>query len=288
MSALYQTITDTIVEVLNKGVVPWCKPWSSGAQAPVNALSNKPYRGVNVLLLSLSPYADHRWLTFKQVQEREGAVRKGERSTLVVFWKRWQPPATPDEDESRASPEIPVLRYFRVFNIEQCEGLSLPELYRPAPLSEDQRIQRAELMAGSMPDPPKRVERKGGAFYRPKEDLVQIPPLADYRTPDDYYATLFHELGHATGHERRLNRPGVTGTIQFGSGEYSKEELVAELTSAFCCATLALDKALLESSASYIGGWLKVLRSDPKAVVMAAAQAQRATDLIKGVSYQDV
>jgi len=112
-----------------------------------------------------------------------------------------------------------------------------------------------------------------------------VPPLRAFEAADHYYATLFHELGHATGHVTRLGRPGVSEAVKFGSGIYSHEELVAELTSAFCCATLGLDNTLIEDSASYIDGWLKVLRADPKAVVIAATQAQRACDYIKGITY---
>jgi antirestriction protein ArdC len=136
-----------------------------------------------------------------------------------------------------------------------------------------------------MPDPPRIVEAGQSAWYRPADDLVSIPCLDRFESADSYYTTLFHELGHATGHEKRLKRSGVIGEVRFGSGEYSREELVAELTSAFCCATVSLDNDLIEDSASYINGWLKVLKEDPKAMVIAAAQAQKAADHIRGVQY---
>ena len=205
----------------------------------------------------------------------------GEKSTMVVFWKHWEPPSESDEARKR----IPVLCYFHVFNIEQCEGLDVPELYRPQPLNESQRIERAELLVQSMPNPPSISEGGQSAWYRPSDDHVQMPPLSTFESSDSYYATLMHELGHSTGHESRLNRKEVTGDIRFGSGDYSKEELVAELTSAFCCATVGLDNSLLDNAASYINGWLKVLKGDPKAVVIAAAQAQKAADCIRGVTY---
>ena len=283
---LYETVTNTILEALKRGVIPWRKPWDSSVSLPVNAISNRAYRGVNTFLLSLSPYTDHRWLTFKQVQEKGGRVRPGERSTMVVFWKRWEPARSDQDPEDTPKPHAPLLRYFNVFNAEQVEGLELPELYRPESRSEHQRIECADLLIETMTDRPKIREGGKAAWYRPADDLINIPPLAKFHTPDAYYATLFHELGHATGHEKRLNRSGVTQAIQFGSGEYSKEELVAELTSAFCCATVSLDNSLVEDSASYIDGWLSVLRGDHKAVVIAAAQAQRAADFIRGVTYQ--
>lgn len=284
-TAIYDMVTKTIIECLEKGVVPWKKPWHQLQSVPVNAITNRPYRGVNTFLLSIHPYTDHRWLTYKQAQELNGAIKPGEKATTVVFWKRWKPNVPDEKQEKGVSREVPLLRYFKVFNAEQCVGLSLAELHHSAEYKEHERIERAELLVKHMPNPPTIREGGNTAWYRPSDDHVQIPELKIFRTPDAYYATLFHELGHATGHESRLNRSGVTGTILFGSGEYSKEELVAELTSAFCAATVSLDDRLLCDSASYIDGWLSVLRSDPKAVVIAAAQAQRAADLIRGVEY---
>ena len=138
-----------------------------------------------------------------------------------------------------------------------------------------------------MPEPPRVSEGGSVACYRPPEDLVEIPTLGNFRSSDDYYATLFHELAHATGHVSRLARKGVTERTRFGSGEYGREELVAELASAFLCAKVRLDGSLLENAASYLQGWLTVLREDPKALVIAAAQAQRAADRVLGVRYAD-
>lgn len=237
-----------------------------------------------MFLLSLAPYTDNRWLTLKQAGTLGGKVIQGQKATMVIFWKHWEPRADEEvEDEPRK--RIPLLRYYNVFNVEQCEGLSVSPLYESPPLPEHQRIERAEILVRSMPDPPTIQEFGTSAWYRPIEDTLQIPPLNTFESADSYYATLFHELGHASGHQKRLNRSGVTGQICFGSGEYSKEELVAELASAFCCAAVSLDNSLIKNAASYIDGWLSVLRSDPKAVIIAAAQAQRAADLIRGVTY---
>lgn len=281
---LYEQVTSTILSSLKRGVVPWRKPWSDTVQLPVNVVSTKPYRGINVFLLALQPYADHRWLTYRQAEERGGRVRPGEKSTMVVFWKRWEPKA--DEAAEAIRPQqIPVLRYFNVFNVEQCEGLDLAPVYRPESGRNHQRIERADLLVRSMPSPPAIREGGRAAWYRPSDDLVNMPPLNAFESPDSFYATLFHELGHATGHPSRLNRKGVTEVIQFGSGDYSREELVAEFTSAFCCAAVSLDNSVIDDSASYIDGWQKVLKGDPKAAVIAAAQAQRAADHIRGIQY---
>lgn len=278
---LYESVTLKIIQSLENGVVPWKKPWQSTASLPVSLTTGKPYRGINSFLLGLAPYTDHRWITFRQVNERGGSIKHGEKATMVVFWKFWEPPSDSEEPEKR----FPVLRYFHVFNVEQTAGLNAPELYTPDPLPEPQRIERAELLIRSMPNPPTILEGGDVAWYRPSDDHVQMPALSSFESAETYYSTLMHELGHSTGHESRLNRKEVTGSIRFGSGAYSKEELVAELTSAYCCATVGLDNTLIENAASYINGWLKVLKSDPKAVVIAAAQAQKAADYIRGVTY---
>ncbi len=282
-STIYESVTNLILEALNRGVVPWRKPWTGQDALPMNLVSSKTYRGVNVFLLALAPYADHRWLTFKQVGDCGGTVRKGERSTMVVFWKRSDPPIDPETGEVGKAP-IPILRYYHVFNVEQCEGLNVAPVNESSERGEAERIEKAEALLASMPDPP-RIEVGHAAWYRPNDDLIQVPPIGKFRSSESYYATLFHELGHATGNEKRFNRPGVTGNARFGSGEYSQEELVAELTSAFCCAVAGLDNSFIEDAASYIQGWLKVLKSDPKAMVIAATQAQRAADYIMGVRY---
>ena len=280
---VYEIVTNTILAALDRGVVPWRKPWNTGGTLPENAISRKTYRGVNILLLSMSPFGDHRWLTFKQVAEQGGRVKPGERSTMVVFWKQWQPPDGEESEEPKRR-QIPLLRYFQVFNAEQCEDIGLPALYAPATENPNQRIAQAELLVESMPNRPQ-IQEGRTAWYRPSDDLVQTPPIEAFETADSYYGTLFHELGHSTGHFDRLNRAGVAEVAQLGSGEYSKEELVAELTSAFCCATVSLDNSVIEDAASYIQGWLTILKADPKAVVIAAAQAQRAADYIRGVTY---
>ncbi len=281
---IYEMVTSTIIAALNKGVIPWRKPWNAQSSTPVNAVSNKGYRGVNLFLLGMAPYEDHRWLTIRQANELGGRAKAGETPTVVIFWKHWEPKENEVEPDRKA--RIPILRYYKVFNAEQCEDLRLPALYRPQPLMPHERIQRAELLIESMADKPAIKEGGKSAWYRPRDDLIRMPPLDSFESADAFYATLFHELGHATGHEKRLARAGVTGEIKFGSGEYSKEELVAELTSAFCCATVSLDNSLMDGAASYISGWLSVLKADPKAVVIAAAQAQKAADYIRGVTYQ--
>lgn len=279
MNALYQSVTDTIIQALERGVVPWRKPWDATNPFPVNAISNRPYRGVNVFLLGLSPFTDHRWLTMKQANEKGGRIRKGEKASTAIFWKIWDTENPDQETGELRKLSVPLLRQYRVFNAEQCDGLELSPVHI-AKEREHQRLERAELIVKGMQNPPSIQECGSSAWYNPSKDLVQIPALGEFQVSDLYYSTLFHELGHATGHESRLNRKGVMGHIRFGSGEYSQEELVAELTSAFCSATAGLNTSLIEDTASYIQGWLSVLKGDEKSLVIAAAQAQRAADRI--------
>lgn len=283
--SLYETVTEKIIESLRAGVVPWRKPWRESCALPINVASGKAYRGINVFLLGLTPYADHRWLTFKQVGERGGKVRRGEKGTLVVFWKQLEFEEIDENTGEVCKRRTPMLRYFTVFNVEQVEGLELSKEYQAAPLDESARIERAELLVSGMPNLPLIHTKARSAYYVPKDDAVYMPAFERFASADHYYGTLFHELAHASGHESRLNRKGVTEVVRFGSNDYSQEELVAELTSAFCCATVGLDNSLTEDSASYIRGWLEVLGDDPKAVVIAAAQAQKAADYIRGVTY---
>jgi antirestriction protein ArdC len=282
MSAtVYETVTTTILESLGKGVVPWRKPWFD-APLPTNAVSQKAYRGVNMFLLALSPYRDHRWLTFKQATEMGGTVKRGERSTEIIFWKTLNTTKGDEEGEEPRRRSVPLLKSYRVFNAEQCEGLRLMPPAERVTL-EHQRIAEAEELIRLMPDPPRFEDRHRSAWYRPADDLIGMPPITAFRSADAYYATRFHELGHATGHEKRLNRSEVSGVIEFGSETYGMEELVAELTSSFCAAIVGLDSSLLGASASYIESWIKTLKGNPKMVVIAAARAQKAAEFIRGI-----
>ena len=281
-TSIYVRVTEQITKALAAGIVPWRKPWRGKELLPCNAITKRPYHGVNLLLLSLLPYADHRWLTLKQANQLGGRVKRGEQASVAVFWKYLEINDASDEEGQRRS--IPLLRQYHVFNAEQCEGLSLPVVMDDWSQDLNVRSERAEAVISTMPNPPRIREGGSVACYQPPEDLVRIPNLRDFDSPESYYATLFHELAHSTGHADRLNRPGVTGAIRFGSCDYSREELVAELASAFCCAEVGIDNSILPNAASYIHGWLETLQNDPKAIVAASGRAQRAADYILNAS----
>ncbi len=282
-ASLYDEITRRIISELEQGRVPWVQPWSSEAcGAPVvglprNALTSRCYSGVNVLIL-WSAVIEHGWpsqgwLTFRQALEAGGNVRKGEHGTTVVYADRF----TPEAEKARAQESggeartIAFLKRFTVFNVAQCEGLREGIMPEPVPLPEREIVPVAEaVIAASGID-----FRIGGAkaFYSPGADFVQVPPQPAFYDQVNYYRTCLHEMCHATGSKGRLAR-NLTGA--FGSKDYAREELVAEMGSAFLCAALGIVPTVRH--ADYLGAWLEVLREDSRAIFRAASMASKAAD----------
>ena len=283
-SDLYQRITDQVIEMLDCGVVPWRSPilGRSGARHPRNLNTGKPYRGVNVFLLAFTAYAKNYesayWLTFKQALERGGNVRRGEKSSMVVFWK----PYEVKDRETGEIKKVPLLRYYNVFNCDQCENVPAPDApkYTPTPFNP---IEAADAIVKRYKDGPT-IEYGGSqAFYRPSTDTVHIPDATRFTSNEEFYGTIFHEESHSTGHSTRLNRGLDTDTRPFGSPDYGKEELIAEMSAAFLCGHAGIYPAVVQNSVAYISGWLGVLKKDKKLVIAAAGQGQRSADWILGV-----
>jgi antirestriction protein ArdC len=275
---VYQIITARITALLEQGTVPWHRPWT--AQPPANLITHKPYRGVNLILLGCMPFSSPWWATYRQVQELGGYVRKGERGTPVCFWKWIEKTDEADNAQTQEDAKrIPVLRYYTVFNTDQCEDISqhLPP-GRPSP---EEPIAAAEAIVAGMPDPP-RMQPGLVAAYSPSVDLVTMPALGSFQDAEAYHSTLFHELAHSTGHPRRLNRPAIAEACPFGSTNYSKEELVAEMAAAFLCAHAGINNRTVDNSAAYIAGWLERLSKDRTLMVHSAAAAQKGADYILG------
>lgn len=272
MATVYEIVTQKIIEKLEQGNIPWRKPWNS--YPAINWVTQKPYSGVNQLLLDPGEYA-----TWNQVQAAKGRVKKGAKSEIVVFWKVNQCEEITDGEggeKATKTKTVPILRYYRVFNIKDCEGLEPKqkiEQYTHNPIEE------AEKIAEGYPNGPRITFAPNVAFYNPVSDTVSIPEKADFGNIAEYYATLFHELIHSTGHERRLNR--ITKQAAFGSHEYSKEELVAEVGSAMLCGQVGIE-ITLDNSTAYIKSWLQALNDDKTMIVHAASQAQKAADYITG------
>lgn len=288
---LYAQVTAQIVAELEAGRVPWVQPWSDAAGLapgmPRNAVSGRPYSGINVLILwaavTAHGWPTQQWLTFRQALDAGGHIRKGAHGTTIVFADRFVPrgaeaPETPVSGTSRGDPvnddeprAIPFLKRFTVFNVAQIDGLPARLSPEPKPLRPREIVDVGEqLIAASGAE-----VRVGGteAYYAPALDIVQVPPQQAFFDQINYYRTCFHELAHATGHASRLGRD-QTGA--FGSPAYAREELIAELGAAFLCATLAIRPTVRH--ADYIGSWLKALRDDHRAIFRAAAAASRAAD----------
>lgn len=288
---IYQEVTDRIIGCLEQGTAPWRNPIrrGSGDGWPKNLESGKRYRGINVFLLGLraweSGYSSDYWVTFNQAKAKGGQVRKGEKGSLVTFFKMYSTKDRKTEEEI----EVPVLKHFIAFNVEQVEGIEIPDVPAPdanaipfEPLDEAERI-----VLGYKSKP--LITHDGGnrAFYRPGTDTVHMPRPERFDNRESYYSTLFHELSHSTGHSDRLNRGLDTELAPFGSPDYSREELIAEMGAAFLCAVSGISPPTIEQSASYLQGWINVLKGDKRLVVGAAGAAQKATDWILGDRFNE-
>ncbi len=278
MSKVYDVITDRVIEKLQAGTIPWEKPWGGKAGMPQNLKSGKAYRGINVFLLHCLGYESPFFVTFKQCKERGGHVRKGEKGCPVVFWK-WL-----DVEDDGKSRRVPMLRYYTVFNTGQCEGIDTPTIDAPERHHEPIRVAQATVEA--MPNPPGVVHGYTSAAYSPTTDIVRMPKPERFDSSEAYYSTLFHELTHSTGHTDRLGRKGIMDTVMFGSSDYSREELVAEMGASFLCGEAGILEPCIDRSSAYIAGWLKALKNDRKLVVTAAAQAQKAADYILNRTFE--
>ncbi|HTN71859.1 MAG TPA: zincin-like metallopeptidase domain-containing protein [Methylomirabilota bacterium] len=282
---VYSRITDKIIADLEQGVRPWLRPWNADHAAgkitrPLRH-NGIPYKGINVVMLwsaaTVKGYACPLWLTFKQALELGGNVKKGETGELVVYANSITRTET-DQKGEEIEREIPYLKGYTVFNAEQCENL--PAHYyakaEPPALNPLQRIEAADRFFAATGA----EIRTGGtrAFYAEGADYVQMPPFETFRDAESHAATLAHELTHWTKHDKRLARD--MGRVKWGDEGYAREELVAELGSAFLCADLGITPEVREDHAAYIGSWLKVLKDDKRLIFSAASQAQRATDYL--------
>lgn len=279
---IYEEVTQRIVASLRAGVCPWKRDWTATSDAPRN-WDGRVYRGINWLLLGSLAYDRPIFVTFNKAKELGGMVRKGEKGHLVTFWKFFQ---SRDIDPNTGKPKrIPMLRYYYVFNVAQCEGL--PELPAPA-VRPFEPVAECERIVASMPNAPAIHENgRGRCFYRPSTDSVHMTARTAFQSEAGFYSTLFHELGHSTGHQSRLDRETLTKSANFGTATYSREELVAELTAANLCAHTGISAPVIDNQAAYIQGWLSALQEDAKALVWAAGKAARAADYILGITHHD-
>lgn len=267
---IYENVTNRIIEKIEAGnMSAWLRGWSAkGTGAPINPITGTEYSGINYLLLSLSGYQNQNWMTYKQAQALGAQVKKGEKSTMIIFYKKLNvTEKSSGGDDVQKS--IPMLRGYLVFNAEQIENL--PEKYNHKPIEQERKISnlhQVALNAGLD------VELGGAAaFYSPAKDIVKMPQVEAFIDNNHFEATLLHELTHLTGHKTRLDR--FKKFDRFGSQSYAFEELIAELGSAFACAKLGIENTGLQH-AEYINSWLTVLKKDKQAIFKAASEAQKA------------
>ncbi|MBW7892722.1 MAG: DUF1738 domain-containing protein, partial [Chitinophagaceae bacterium] len=282
---VYSQVTNFVLEQLEKGVIVWRQGWS-GKGFPKNIITGLPYRGWNLFYLNfitlIKEYATPCFLTFKQAQAKGGHIRKGEKGFRIVYWAKIENKKERDIDpaateETRRVRLVP--RQYIVFNIAQTEGIAFPEATEPAATAID-NLAACDQMIACMPNAPQIRYRGDQAWYSRARDLVNMPEINLFKSTEEHYSTLFHELAHSTGHASRLNRKELVNSDGFGGELYSKEELTAELTAGFLCAVAGIGQKTLTNSAAYIQGWLKALKNDKTLVIKAAAQAQKAADYI--------
>ena len=277
---LYQEVTNRIIAELEQGAAPWVIPWrkskANGASLlPHNPVTGARYRGINIPILwakqSDRGYGGNAWVTYKQAKGKGAQVRKGEKATEIVFTKKLKVKDRETEDEK----QISMLRSYYVFNLEQIDGLTIEEV--PELPDDKTRHHKAECFIAATGA----TIRHGGneACFIPSLDLIEMPPFGAFKTPEGYYATTLHELGHYSGHTTRLDRK-LDG--RFGTRAYAAEELIAELTSAFLCAHLGIKGELRHTG--YLAKWVELLRHDERAIFTAAAKAQQAADYLRTFS----
>jgi antirestriction protein ArdC len=279
----YQDVTDRIITALEAGTPPWRRPWdpdkAGGPAMPRNAATGQRYRGINVLTLGMSGLAftsaDPRWATYKQAEDRGWQVRKGEHGTTGYFFKRLElrDDSRPEGDED-AVRRIPLLRAFSLFHASQIEGIPdyVPPTIEEAPWRAPEAAEIILANSGA-------VVRFGGdrAFYSPATDHIQMPPHAAFATAERFCGTLIHEASHWSGAESRLNRNLRNA---FGSHDYAREELRAEISTVMILAETGISNYDFSNNAAYIASWLEKLRSDRKEIFRAAADAQRIADYL--------
>jgi len=277
-NAYVRSVADYFIEEMKKGTAPWQQDWDNAANVvPVSAVTDAPYRGTNALLLMAvrmsQGYGDNRWLTFRQVQELGGKVKKGEHGTKCIFWKHLVEKDEKDEDKT-VERLIPCP--FVVFNSEQCENLNLKKF--ETPVHEWTPLEAAERILDKSGAKIKEI-KQNQSYYVPALDKIVLPLRTQFKDAEGFYATALHELGHWTGHSSRLNRPILN---KFGTPDYAREELRAEISSMMVCGSLGI-KHKAQNSAAYVSNWIDVLKKDPKELFRACADAEKIKDYLFGI-----
>ena len=279
MQFIYEKITNMILEKLQQGVVPWQKTWKTAF--PKNLISGMPYKGINLILLGMQDFETNYWLSFKQCKDLGGTVKRDEHASMVVFWKPIIKYSDSEKEVDETTADVHfLLKYYYVFNIGQCI-ISEDDLLKKNIKPTNPKIIEAEEIIKGYPKPPAIVTNSTipNPRYLPRIDRVEIMPIDNFHSSDDYYASLFHELTHSTGSKDRLARKGIVETINFGSEMYSKEELIAEIGASYLCNISGITKTI-ENQSAYISNWLQVLQNDNRMILFASSAAQKSCDYI--------
>ena len=268
---LYQTITDRMIAEMEQGIIPWKKPWMASGAA-ISHTTGKPYSLLNQMLLG----KPGEWITFSQCQQEGGRVRKGEKARMVVFWKWIE---TKDEETEEVK-EVPFLKYYNVFHIDQCKGITAKHTQtNPNPAQADEAAET--IITEYVKREGVTLEHREGdsAYYQPAADRIVLPKLSQFTETAEYYGTAFHEMVHSTGHMKRLAR--LDTTANFGGEEYGKEELISEIGSAALVHHVGLETSKsFRNSAAYVQNWLQALKNDKRFIVSAASKADKAVNYI--------
>lgn len=285
---VYEIVTEKIIEGLQKGKIAWRMPWSKTATGETPFISyqtGRPYSFLNTMLLMISGAPEGEFITYKQCKEQGGKIREGAKSYMVTFSTYWTPEDKKTEDEEK-DPKFWFLRYYQVFAVGDCEGITPRHEIEVQEKEKHELIAEAEVVVNLYDKAQEglkiyRNTNSNEAYYQKTNDVIVVPQIGQYKDEREYYSTLFHEMVHSTGHEKRLNRKEVVERNSFGSKDYSKEELVAELGSQFIMNRLGISTEKVENnSQAYINHWIEFLKNDPKAIVIAAAQAEKAVHYI--------
>lgn len=274
---IYEIVTNEIIKGLEKGEVAWQKPWKGGVR-PRNFKTMKPYNGINVLMLALAGGSTPFFLTYNQVRDMGGSVKSGSTSSIIVHWN-WTKKI--NKETGKEEQGNPVLRYYRVFNLDQTAGIDYSHAFDQ--LASFEKIKPCEDVLAGYTDMPLLTHNEQRGFYNVFEDRINMPDPKSFINEERYYATLFHECIHSTRHEKRLNREKGADIEA-----YSKEELVAEIGAAMLNTITGIKSDTLENSVAYIQSWLKALRDDKRMIISAAAQAQKAVDYICSEQTEEI
>ena len=279
---IYEEVTNRIIKQLESGIIPWHKPWSGVASGAYNRISKKPYSLLNQMLLE----HDGEYATYKQWSDLGGKIKKGEKSEIVVFWKILKVEEIKDGKVEKKT--IPLLKYINVFHVSQVEGVEpkTTKLIEHKPIEEAEKIKNDYASRENLLIKELITDR---AFYSPSKDFIQVPCKEQYKDIMEFYSTLFHEMVHSTGHRDRLKRLDCSVQFaSFGSEDYSKEELIAEIGSAFLMNHIGIETSkTFKNSTAYIQSWLEVLKNDNRFIVSASSKAEKAMKYILGIKEEN-